>query len=110
MPLNQVQIEAVTDAVRPKIRSIVRFIHYADTFVQWYDAFQLGNNALPTDGTVLDDAGGAPRDDVPNLTGTDILNLRNFLENIVAQVPANALSTLIAKLDDPLETVIGEGY
>ena len=106
MPLNTVQQDFVNGAARPHMETLVRVLHELDSFVADYDALQSTGDALPTDATVLDDAGNAPRDDAPNLTGADLQNLRDFSANMSAIVGTVAKQTLIARMVRPLAAVL----
>lgn len=106
MPLNTVQQDFVNGAARPHMETLVRILHELDSFVADYDALQATGDALPIDATVLDDAGSAPRDDAPNLTGADLQNLRDFSANMSAVVGAAAKQTLIARMVRSLSKVL----
>ena len=108
MPLNQVQRDFVNQAARPHMEEIVKALHILDVFVADYDALQATEAALPTDTTVLDDGsdGTSPRSDAPILTGVNLLQLRNFSENMSAVVNAVAKEVLIGKMVRPLAIVL----
>jgi histidine ammonia-lyase len=106
MALNQVQQDFVNGAARPQMEVIVRILHELDTFVEDYDALQGSADALPTDSTVLDDAGSAPRDDAPELTGAQLQTLRNVSENMSLEINAATKDTLISKMVRPLAIVL----
>lgn len=109
MPLNIVQQDFVNDAARPQMETIIRIIHELDTFVVDYDALQSTADALPTDTTVLDDAGSTPRDDAPILTGKNVSDLRDFSNNMSAVITANAKNVLISLMVRNLSTVLKLG-
>ena len=106
MALNQVQQDFVNNASRPHLEVMIRILHELDTFIADYDAIQASGDALPTDSTILDDAGAAPRDDAPNLTGTDLANMKTFSANMSAIVGATAKQVLISKMVRSLNTVL----
>jgi len=106
MALNQVQQDFVNGAARPHMEVIVRVLHELDTFVADYDALQLSADALPEDVTPLDDAGAAPRDDAPQLTGANVKALRDFSANMSLVVGGVAKTTLIAKMVRALSVVL----
>ena len=109
MALNQVQQDFVNNAARPHLEVMIRIIHQLDTFIADYDAIQATGDALPTDTTILDDAGAAPRDDAPNLTGTDLANMKTFSANMSAVVGATAKNVLIGKMVRELSSVLRLG-
>jgi len=106
MALNQVQQDFINNAARPHMEVMIRVLHELDTFIADYDALQGSADALPTDATVLDDAGATPRDDAPILTGADLQNMRNFSNTMSAVVGTAAKETLIGKMVRNLNTVL----
>jgi len=106
MALNQVQQDFINNAARPHMEVMIRILHELDTYVADYDALQGSADALPIDATVLDDAGAAPRDDAPILTGADLQNMRNFSENMSAPVGAVAKDVLISKMVRTLNSIL----
>ena len=106
MALNQVQQDKVQELIRPQLDIMIRAKRDLENFVTDFDAFQLTSDALPTDATVLDDAGAAPREDAPTLVGTDIQNIRNFSENMAAVIGTTAEQVLIGKMKRTLSSVL----
>lgn len=109
MPLNTVQTSHINGAARPMLETLIKIAHDLDTFVADHDAIQASSDALPTTSAVLDDAGDAPRDDAPNLTGADLQNLRDFSANMSAVLTDPAKQILIGKMVRPLNTVLKIG-
>lgn len=108
MPLNQVQVDHVNEAVRPHMETLIRVLHELDTFVADHDALQNSADALPTDTTVMDDGPGgtAPRTDAPQLTGAQVQTLRDLSANMSAEVNAATKDILIGKMVRPLAVVL----
>lgn len=106
MALNKVQQDFINNAARPHMEEMIRMVHVLDTYIADYDALQASGDALPTNATVLDDAGAAPRDDAPQLTGEDLTNMRNFSNNMSLVVGAVAKETLIGKMVRNLNSVL----
>jgi len=103
MPLNQVQVAFVQEAVRPMIEQIILFRSRLDAFVLDFDNQQ---TPLPTTAAVLDDDGAAPRSDAPTLTGTQVSALRGFCANMRDQVTAGQLNTLISTAVRSMEDIL----
>lgn len=110
MPLNEVQVDHVNGVVRPFLERLILALDTIDTFVAEYDALQGGANALPTDGTVLDDGAGgtAPRTDAPQLTGAQVALLRDRAASMSAVLSASEKRTLIDKMVRDLATIRGQ--
>jgi hypothetical protein len=92
--LNPVQVAFVQEAARPTIEKLIRARSVLDAFVLDYDNMQ---TPIVADSEVLNDAPGGvtPRTDAPNLTGTNLLQLRNFAANMRDQINGVALNSLI---------------
>ena len=106
MALNQVQVDHINAAVRPHMEQIILALHVLDTFVADHDAIQAGSDALPEDATVLDDAGDAPRDDAPQLTGAQVKTLRDLSAAMSAEISPAVKQTLISRMVRPLNAVL----
>lgn len=108
MPLNQVQVKFVNEAVRPTIERLIFFRSQLDAFVLDYDNQQ---TVLPTTATVLDDNadGSAPRPDAPQLTGAQVASLRTFCANMRDQISTTALNTLVNVAVRPVEMILRQG-
>lgn len=93
--LNPVQVKLVNETIRPGIEKILAISYYVEALVAELDNQQ---DALPTDGAVLNDANGGvtPREDAPNLTGINITQLRNVANNMAAQLDGPTRDALIA--------------
>jgi hypothetical protein len=103
MPLNQVQVDFVQEAVRPTIEEIILFRSKLDAFVLDYDNQQ---SPLPTTAAILDDNGASPRTDAPTLTGANVQSLRTFCANMRDQITPTSLNTLVALSAQPLEHIL----
>ena len=103
MALNEVQHAFVNGAGRPHMETLVRILHQLDVFVADYDALQAGPDALPEDGTILDDG----RTDAPQLTGLHLKQLLDFSNNMSAIVGPTAKQVLIGLMVRDLNTVLG---
>lgn len=106
MPLNKVQQDFINTAARPHMEVIVRVLHELDTFTADYDALQSSADAIPEDATVMDDAGGAPRTDAPQLTGAQVKMLRDLSAQMSAIVTPVVKETLISKMVRSLGSVL----
>lgn len=108
MPLNPVQVDFINQAARQHMETVVRILHELDIFAADYDALQGGVDALPEDGTVLDDAegGAGPRADAPELTGLVLKQLRDFSASMSAVVTPTAKDTLISRMVRSLGVVL----
>ena len=91
------------------METMVRILHELDIFIADYDALQAGVDAIPEDGTVLDDAGSIPRVDAPELTGLIVKQLRDFSASMSVVVTAGAKETLISKMVRSLGVVLRVG-
>lgn len=105
MPLNPIQVDNV-GTCRKFLELLIHADNEFETFVAWFDAIQLGDNAFTIDATVLDDAtgGAAPRTDAPEITGQNLQALRDIANNMKTQLDAQR-NTLIAKMARDLKTV-----
>ena len=105
MPLTQVQVKFVTEAVRPMVEKLILFRSQLDAFVLDFDNPQ---TPLPTNGTVLDDnaTGDAPRPDAPQLTGAQVTALRNFAAGMRDQISGTSLNTLVTVAVRSVEQIL----
>ncbi len=106
MALNQVQQDFINNAVRPHMEVMIRILHELDTFVADYNALQNSVDALPTDATILDDAGAAPRTDAPQLTGSNLQSMGSLSTAMSAVINAATKDVLISKMVRNLNTVL----
>ncbi len=106
MAFNIVQQKFVGETARVHLERVVRILNDLDTYVANFDAIQSGPDALPEDGTVLDDAGAAPRADAPQLEGVILKQLRDFSVSMSAVVNPTVKEILIQKMVRPLSSVL----
>ena len=109
MALNQVQQDFVNNAGRVMLERMIQAVYVFDAYVADYDALQAGSDSIPTDSTILDDAGAAPRDDAPILLGSDLQALRNISELMSQQLSTVTKQTLIGKMKRTLNSVLRIG-
>ncbi len=103
--LNIVQKALVNETVRPALERMVKIRYYLDALVLELDNQQ---NPIAATADVLNDAqtGDAPRGDAPNLTGTNIAQLRAFADNMRTQIDATALNSIVALCVRDVDTII----
>ena len=105
MPLNEVQVKFVNEAIRPVVETLIKVESQLSSFVLDFDNQQ---NPIPTDGTVLDDGAGgaAPRADAPQVTGANATQFREFANNMATQINGAALADLIKLAVRPVSVII----
>ena len=108
MALNPIQVAHVNEVIRPGIEQLLLAMHLLDTFNDEHTAFQASSDALPTDGTVLDDAlgGVTPRADAPSLTGAQVDSLLTTTVAMRAQVNAAMKTILLQKAVRSLANIL----
>ena len=102
--INEVQRLFVQEAARVMIEDLIRVKAAADAFVADYDNQQ---TPITENAEVINDAvgGAGPRLDAPNITGNDILALRNFSSNISDQISSVAEQSLIELAVRPVDSI-----
>eukprot|EP00919_Chromeraceae_sp_WS-2016_P051755 GHVR01122725.1.p1 GENE.GHVR01122725.1~~GHVR01122725.1.p1 ORF type:complete len:110 (+),score=14.77 GHVR01122725.1:143-472(+) len=106
--LNETQVRLVNETARPAIEKILAISYYVEALVDELDNQQ---DALPTDAEVLNDGSGgtSPRTDAPNLTGAQVVALRNVANNMAAQLDGPTRNALIAVAVRDVPTIQQEG-
>lgn len=106
MSLNPIQVQHINEVIRPAVESMVRALTKAELFVAEHEALQAGPDAIPETTDILDDAGDAPREDAPVITGEFVKHLYDTAVALRGQVTEEEKKILIQKMVRSLAAVL----